>query len=232
MATLDLAKLKTIDKEITDTVFGFIHECELLFDEDNLHHTIPDLIGYICLAYYFINEYFSVYGENITYDQLTNAVKNHCTEIVPNTAYGNVRVDGNNSDISVYIWTLKIISNAYSVCIGIDASNKMYPDHDFTNVETDDYDHNTRYFAYGEEIFWSSDDVEASYGVDIDFADNDIIKYTVNVKKQKITIFNDRIDDRIVYDVKDGFFNGCIFHFAVMLHDSGDAVQMIDFECH
>ena len=64
METVDLAKLKHIDNKTKDTVFGFIHQCQLLFDKNISYYIIPDLIAYICLSYYG-KQYIFMNGINL-----------------------------------------------------------------------------------------------------------------------------------------------------------------------
>ena len=64
MATVNFAKLKNTENTIRNTVFGFIRQCQLLFDKDISYYNIPDLIAYICLSYYR-NQYVFMNGVNI-----------------------------------------------------------------------------------------------------------------------------------------------------------------------
>ena len=64
MATLDVAELKNVDNKTLRIVFGFIQQCQLLFDKNISYYNIPDLIAYICLSYYR-NLYVFMNGINI-----------------------------------------------------------------------------------------------------------------------------------------------------------------------
>ena len=252
MESIDVAKLKSIGNDTKYLVFAFIHECELLFDKDNSYYNIPDLVGYICLAYYYISEYFTVYGDHITYDALTNTVENDSklwSEIQKSldeddldpwnktqphqTAYGNVCIDVDNNAISVYIWTFKIICCDTSICIGIESSNKRFASYDFTDVDRDAVDANVRFFAHGEGNGWTSlKRFPVEKGDDIEFVDGDIIKFTLNMKFKEIIIVKESENEKITYTLPDEFFDGCIFNLAVMLYSIGDSVQIVDFESH
>ena len=58
--SFSLEELKKIPITIQYEVFGFMRNCE---NETNLN--IPNLITYICLSFYYINEHFMITHEQI-----------------------------------------------------------------------------------------------------------------------------------------------------------------------
>ena len=69
------------------------------------------------------------------YDDKKIARADADTEHEYNTVYGNHVININDSSISMYKWTLKLISSQElnPMCIGIDASNNERINADFTN---------------------------------------------------------------------------------------------------
>ena len=89
--TTSLKKIKSIKKEIQFTVFGYMRQSE---NELSLFCNITEGIYYICLAYYYLGEYFEKAGDDIRIsdDQMTitKMKSNACWK---NTSYGNIWID-------------------------------------------------------------------------------------------------------------------------------------------
>ena len=92
MSTL-FQKLNSVESRIKDSVFGYIRStASQLFI-----HNIPALISYIALNYYYHNEYFAKYGQqvkvtnnNMTLTKIKNLSDKQKFE---NTTYGNTWID-------------------------------------------------------------------------------------------------------------------------------------------
>ena len=53
----NLGDNKLADQRSKDSVFGFIKGAQRLFPVDT-YHNIPALVAHVCLAYYYVKEYF------------------------------------------------------------------------------------------------------------------------------------------------------------------------------
>ena len=85
-------RAKQANQRNKDIVNGFIKQCQNLFDKNNIYHyNIPSLISNLCIDYFWISEYFTLHGSDIT----LNKDKNIVTLIgyKANTIYGNVDID-------------------------------------------------------------------------------------------------------------------------------------------
>ena len=146
----DLNKIKSIDKITKYIVFGYIHQYEI---ENDSYFIMPDLIIYIILIYYEINEYSTVYGQDIKYDEKTNTLRNIKIQS-EGTIYGDINILDENKNGIIYEWKFKIISNkSKNICIGIDSSNKQFIHNDFSRGNYNKY----AFFAYGDgTIYYQS----------------------------------------------------------------------------
>ena len=90
---ISLSCIKSINVKSRDAVFGFVRTSQSLLDTNNPCYNIPDLVSYICLIYYYISEYFTVYGSCIQYNEQTNTITNIGDDgySFPNTGYGKLK---------------------------------------------------------------------------------------------------------------------------------------------
>eukprot|EP01084_Bolivina_argentea_P165237 287087_1 len=114
--------LKHVDKRTKYVVFGYCRSYKT--------NNIPLLVQYLCIAYYWIQEKFTVHGDQINVD-VSNKIKgcNDCETAKYNTTYGNKIIDINDKSINTYQWTFKLLNMTrrehnidLPICIGIDAS--------------------------------------------------------------------------------------------------------------
>ena len=111
-------------------VFGFIRNQQTALsnssNKNNAYYTIPKLVKYLILIYYYMNERISVYGKSLKYDEIKNIItKRHdksYLDVKPCTAYGTIDINGNYEYYMIYE------CNMY---IGIDSSNKKHVNNDF-----------------------------------------------------------------------------------------------------
>ena len=82
--------------KITGQVRTYEHESAI---------NIPMLIQYLIMAYYWINEKFTVYGNNLALDENANCILyrgNDEDDGTFNTVYGNDVIDFNDKSITKY----------------------------------------------------------------------------------------------------------------------------------
>ena len=58
-------KIKDVDNKKKLIVMGYIRIYQNLFENNNTYYNIPSLVQYLCIAYYWIAEYFTIHGDNI-----------------------------------------------------------------------------------------------------------------------------------------------------------------------
>ena len=108
MATLK--KLKQIDNRFKYAVFGYVRSMEPQLS----HYNVPVLISYICLSYYYHNEYFAKKGDNVELSN-NNMTVNKLNVGWNNTTYGNIWIESDIDQIAK--WTFKLSSNGAWISI-------------------------------------------------------------------------------------------------------------------
>ena len=134
---MSLAKLKRVDNNIKSCIFGYTRETE-----SSLSITVPMLIQYLIILYYWIEEKFTAHGSKINVDKTNKIAWYDDTAGKYNTVYGNYAIDINDTSIVRYKWTFKIIStypiDDWPIVIGIDSSNNKFINNDFASNKIND----------------------------------------------------------------------------------------------
>ena len=221
-----LELVKNIDQVTKDIVFGYIRQCEInLLPNNNTFFNISSLIKFICIIYYWRQEYFTSHGSCSKLNDEKDIVTN--TEYKTNTVYGNINI--NNKISCIYLWTFKIINwwiPTGQIFIGIDSSNKKFIEKNFTSH----YNHkNPVYYAFDSDGYKiSTDDQWADNEYGKQCKSGDIVKMEVNILNKTITFY---INDKcygIAYKNID--FENKTYNMAVSMHGSTDSVQLIAFQ--
>ena len=86
---------KYADQRTKNIVYGFIKQCQQLLNKNNIYHyNIPSSIQNLCLNYFWICEYFTLHGSDITLNKDKNIAK--VNEKHSNgTVYGNFDINNN-----------------------------------------------------------------------------------------------------------------------------------------
>ena len=197
MATVDLAadlaKLKHVDNKTKNSVFGFIRQCQLLFDKNITYYNIPDLIYYTCLLY-CRKEYVFMNGVNILsrdwnkwdeieYDSDAASQRpkgRHCHKgkiltIKDTHAHGTTKIiikcdDGGYVTFSLKEIKLKLIDNGTRIITYQEAHTEIYiPPSDFNTKQYKDYK-----YMMGENLLFREWKIgqEIEYNTDIDDDDD------------------------------------------------------------
>ena len=179
------------------------------------------MVKYWVLSYYNPTEAISTYGKHLKYDDINNIIKNIGYSV--GTAYGSVNIDFDRDDYMLYIWTLKIKFEIGRIYIGIDSSNKLYINDDFSSPNNDKYDY---YSIASQYIFAQNVHCEQEYLDRFKWINGDIIKIAVNTKTKTIRLKQNLFPYINVF--KNIEFKNKIFNLAITLsiHES---VQIIDF---
>eukprot|EP01084_Bolivina_argentea_P115048 204684_1 len=99
-SSFDMNKLKDINTKTQFLVFGYIRNIE----DTLLSTNVPPLISYVCLAFYFLGEYFEKIGGCTKLNDENRTVISD--SIGGSTCYGAVNI---KSMVEItHIWTFKI----------------------------------------------------------------------------------------------------------------------------
>ena len=230
-----LTKLKKIDDNTKFCIFGFTRN-----HERKLKITIPMMIQYLFMIYYWIEEKFTVHGDYIDLDE-TNTIAT-CSKISSqykyNTAYGNGVIDINDSSIIKYKWTFKILRTFHGgstpICIGIDSSYNRCINNDFSS----DRDNQDLYYSIGSNYctFSSEDlssplipnDTECTW-----FHDGDVVDMILDVKARELRLAKDQAI--LIFAKRMNFSKVKKYNLAVAMRRDEDMqpmrkLQLVNFE--
>ena len=197
---MSLTKLKLVDNNTKFCIFGYARETE-----SSLSITVPMLIQYLIILYYWIGEKFTTHGDGIKVDKTKKiAWYNDTFGTSYNTVYGNYVIDINDTSIIRYEWTFKIIStldiDLHPMCIGIDSSNNKFINDDFSNFKNNhpyygigsngySYYHGLRdKYICGKPVS-DSDRVEFGDVVFDNWREGDIVKMTLHIKSKRLNLW-------------------------------------------
>lgn len=221
--SFDLHKIKLINQNVQFIIFGYCRESQkaLKINENNQYHDIPDLICYICLMYYHVNEYWTEYGYGIKCDESLKTITNTNGEF--STAYGYQPISI-HENINYFKWELEVINNrSDKICIGIDCSDKKWINDDFGYKSE-------KYCGYGESMTFSTRDEfkpdDLHFGRILHSDDKFIME--VNLKTNVITFSHK--GQKFTHTVLENAFTNNVFYLAVYLCDKGDSVQITNFD--
>ena len=111
-------------------------------NEDNPYYNIPSLVFMITMLYYYNPEYFTIHGHQIMLNKDKNVAVT-TLEIARNTVYGNVAIGRSSKGKHIWIFDITKPNKKVIIAIGIDSSNKNFPDTSFNSL-----DNESAYYAY------------------------------------------------------------------------------------
>ena len=110
---LSFVELKSIDISVQFLVFGFVRNIEKVLNlngNDNTLYIVSELISYLCLGFYFVNEYFGILGDSLVASNNNETIqyKKNNTDTCnwENITYGNIIIPSTSTNV-IYSWTLK-----------------------------------------------------------------------------------------------------------------------------
>ena len=228
-----LKQTKKADPEIKFSVFGYIRRYEKKFK-----YNIPSLIKYSCLNYYYLHEYFTIYGRNIT---ISNPPKNTIItslssngNFTTNTLYGNVVIDRNDTSISEYIWTFKIwnLLQHSSFIIGIDQSqnklNKKFLNSDFSSIGLNP----NNFYAFGSKgrLYCknkTNGNNRSNYEFGKKWRKKDLISIILSVSNRTLELIINNKCAEIIYDLD---LKNKKYYLAIAVTSSLAEIELSKFE--
>ena len=216
-------KIANIDQKAIDVVSGYIRQCQKLLPKNNIYYTIPSLVEQMCITYYWIHEYFTVYGDNITLDKINNIASSILDEYNIETIYGNIIIDDKPI---IYKWIFKILKLESIIIIGIDSSNKQFCNGDYATKRN-----TNSYYSYGSDglKFGHNEseqfEVEGEYGYC--FKTGDIVIMELNVFDKTLGYYINNKYFGIAFDNID--FKNRYYNIGVMFVAAENSIQLTEF---
>ena len=127
---MSLTKLKAIDRKTKYKIHGFVRRHEV-----DCCVTIPIMIEYIIMLYYWINEKFTEHGDGIELDESSKIIRSK-GGVWYNTVCGNNIINADDTSIKSYIWKFRInaIGEQITIDFGIDSSNNKWLNGAFSDI--------------------------------------------------------------------------------------------------
>ena len=196
-----LKTIKWIDQRNKDLMFGFIREI------NELYTTIPMMINYICLLYYYlIPEKFIKCSSNLNITS-SDSNKNDVVTICKYSSewenmHGNVIINTENNPNVIATWTVK--TNSVCCIIGIhsmyDDENICYGD-DYNDSESGSNRMSPNYGWEGEGGRIGTGYTWYGGGGMEKFDDGDnVIKMELNVSKKQLKFYKNGQETKVVFN--------------------------------
>ena len=247
---MSLLQVKKADNRIKLIIFGYSRR-----SATELSIQIPQMIQYLFILYYWIQEKFTDYGDYLKLDDSSNIVTNiskNITEYDWNTIYGNHVINVDDTSISEYTWKIKILtlstniwlrdeslavilnrpelikhtSFSDSIMMGLDSTN-IRTNLGITRVTSYITPHSLFYYDGESEI--SSSEYKSKNLKDeiaVSLKCNDIIELKVNIKNKKLIFYKNNI--MIDEPITFTGYENNNYNFAISLNTS-TSIQLIEF---
>ena len=230
---MSLLKHKNCPDHYKFVVFGYVRE-----NTTQIIHTIPSILSYLCLAYYFHGEYFEKCGNllKISQDRLT--VRKHKIGNTKNGVFGKTWIESQWKYIAK--WHLKI-----NYCHKLhphtyDATTILLLSSDFVQIATDKLNRlgiGIPHFqltcdGYITNALWSKlDSPHSLFYKDkrLKYQTDDVVKLTLNIVEMSLTVqINDKEEVKFD-DISKGIGQG--WKIGIVLLNYNDSVTLQAFEC-
>ena len=191
-----LKNIKSIKQRPKDLIFGYIRKST----QSITYTTIPTMINYLCLLYYYLlkdkfvkpDHMMEISSSDKNDDTKKDIVNAHiCNEWL--SVNGDIIINPMKNPNVIATWTVKV--NARNCQIGIHSSyeNKL---HSFGNANHPNYGWWASHADFGAMI---QTKMNISYNKDW-FVCNDVIKMQLNVPEKKLVFFKNNRKTNIVFE--------------------------------
>lgn len=235
---MDLGKAKTVSKRTKHIIHAYTHSIQKLFPFDvNPYYCIPELVELTIILFYYIFEYFTVYGSNLI------AIDDNTLEVTEKgyvgSAYGNIQFH-KSYEYNKLLWTFQLLhlfdEPLHSlIAFGMDATDKYFANDEFYYAQWDKTkDIGKPFYAlqyYGSKTtdLYSEDIIGDTYGKGKPAKIGDIVKMEVNIKEGTIVYYHNEENQGIAFDdVK--FEDDLFYYMAIYLEGVGAKIKLIEFE--
>lgn len=226
--TTSLKALKAIDQTTQCTVFGYIRQQE---KQLSLYINITPEIIYLCLAYYYLGEYFDKVANCYTLSQDKRTVTKVNDGLGwDNTAYGIIWID--SAIPQIVQWKFKInkllFENGIYFCL-VSTDNRINEDCLNTKIVMD-YPN----YGFSDNFFFTCNNMESKVNNEnaLDekfFKGNDTVIMILNTKDRELHCQNEKDEKLLIFD-KVKIDKGIRYKMAVQLYDEMNSVSLIDFD--
>ena len=226
-----LSQVKYAPQKTKDLVLGFVRS-------NTKQHLIdiPIMISYVVLMYYWIQERFTLHGEDIELDKTKRIARRfRIDKQTYNTVYGNNVIDINDKSIGCYVWTFKVKNipkNEYDfpICVGLDSSKDEFINQDFSDSR---HNHDSFYSIGTNGIRYNSEGFQPrSTGWDVDW-DVDVMEMHLNMGSRKLTVWINNVFEVVIANkINFQSSDNKRYNLAIGLSDDPDRnneIQLIDF---
>ena len=143
-------RIKDIDDYTKSIVHGFVHSSQKLFHkEQTTYYTISDLIISVIIVYYYQNEYFAKYTDDIIVNKTKNILRSTLWE--SRSIFGDIKID-KHTYCNKFVRKFMVLncSEEVMVAIGVNASEDENTIGLFDNPRY----HNLNHSFYSYDSFW------------------------------------------------------------------------------
>eukprot|EP01084_Bolivina_argentea_P037159 68702_1 len=220
MATT-LKQLKQINDHTKRSVFGYVREIQEKLSLPN----IPILISYLCLSYYYHNEYFSKSGHQIEISNDKMSIKKITGDCnYKNTTYCNTWIQSTSNKIAK--WTFKTnkycedINGGFYICFVSNYDDKINEDCSVYELK---YMPNYAFYPTCDEVIVFDND----QGEDVMDEYIDLSKqFTIVLNLKQKTIGYE--SSNIIKNIEIG--NDIKYKLAINIYETGCGISLIDFD--
>ena len=205
---MSLKRLKLADEKTKCIIFGYSRENMQQFSIN-----LPTMIQYLFLMYYWIQEIFTEYGDDIELDtNHQNLIRFTAGSYWYNTAYGNNdTIDINDISIARYIWSFRYV-NLGGICLQFGISSTRCKNIQLSKNQGIYYCYGTNgavYSHYGNKAVSCYDDEEGIIHLILDVLEDKLLMSRNNENKEyvvadNIDLKNNKYNMAVSGEVKDG----------------------------
>ena len=217
---VNIRSLKKIGQRTQDTVFGYITKTE----KDLSLQNIPDLVGFVCLAYYYLWEYFYKFGAHADTDDERTTLTNTHSQYKYATGYGAIRIK--SIEPTVHSWKFRINSAREYMSIGIDEDGFKGLDYGVHFKKTKNY----TLMCRGSKT--RNGTAEARH-VSNGYKEGDIVQMVLDLNKRSISfVVNDENNSNAIAYENIPVGEHLIYRMVVCTFDKGDGVTLMAYTAH
>lgn len=229
--SLNKAKILKGHYETNKMVFGYLRRLG--------KGKIPVVIKNICFTFYFLNEYFALHGSSVC---IMNSIKTQIQTIsknkkftLPNTIYGNVIIDVDDTSFEEYNWYFKIrkMIQHNTFIIGLDSYenklNKKFINSNYASTSSNmlplfAFGSNGKLYCHNK----TKDCNRSNYDSAKKWKKQDIIEIRLSMANETVELFLNDIFCEIIYSIN--LLKNQKYCIAIAINHGFSCIELLDFE--
>ena len=219
---LNLKEIKKADIKSQYLVFGFVKECQLLFEDkdDNIIRNITDLIIYTIIAFYAHFEFFEHFAEDKFKTEDDGRIITKNGDELRLTAYGSIIIPFESE--AVYTWKIRILKGN-TIAIGIDEASRKCMQEIFFNCRK------SKNYAYASGTGKKYSHKKHRVNFLQPYSKDDVITMELNMKEKSLSFAKN--DDKLTkaYDNIEESADG--YSLAVFIRYKYYSIQLLSYQC-